>query len=132
MVQLYNQQNVFALDIEELGDINGLSDIGLSNTCVASECNNQQSVDNSKIISGNTNINIGSESDITDVGELGNSSQPDNQFNEPNPPTCLECFHKSYLTSFQLESIFKAYGVSSLAELGAKLQGTIHKNSSPE
>lgn len=121
---IQSQQNAFALDIEELGDIDGLPYIGLSNTCVAFECNNKQSIDNSKTISGNTNSNIISESDNTNIGELGNSSQLNNQSNDPNPPTCLECFDKSHLTSFQLESIFEAYGVSSLAELCAKLQGT--------
>jgi hypothetical protein len=40
-----------ALDIDELSSFKGLSDIGLSNNCVAFECNNQQTVDNSKTIS---------------------------------------------------------------------------------
>lgn len=121
------QQRSNAFDLNDLENIQGLSGIELNNNCVAFECNNQQTVNNSKTITGNTNSNIVSESDNTNIrtNDLhGNSSQTPNLPNEPNPPTCLECFERSHLNSFQLDTIFMAYNVQSLEELCEKLQGT--------
>ncbi len=48
IIQSLPQSN--ALDINDLTGFEGLSEFGLSNNCVAIECNNQQTIDNSKTI----------------------------------------------------------------------------------
>lgn len=103
----YQKSN--ALDIGELGSFNGLSDIGISNNCVAFECNNQQTVDNSKTISNNTNSNIVSESDNTNISTGENS-------NKPNGPTCVVCFENANLTLDQEQLLLALGKVSSIEE----------------
>ena len=127
MVLTFGSQQSFAIDIGDIWNFGGGTNIELGNDCRAIECDNEQTVDNSKTITDNVNSNIVSESSNTIIDTSGsavNSSQSNNQPDVPNSPTCLECFEKSHLDSFQLESIFNAYGVTSLEELCAKLQGT--------
>jgi hypothetical protein len=101
-IQSLPQSN--ALDINELGNFEGLPDIGLSNNCVAFECNNQQTVDNRKTISDNTNSNIISESDNTDIGAThGSSSQSDGS---SQPLICVQCFENANLTPEQQTDLF--------------------------
>lgn len=101
---LQSGQQSNALDIDKLSDFKGLSDLGLSNNCVAFECNNQQTVDNSKTIRDNTNSNIISESDSAYIDiTTSNSSQP-------NPPlTCVDCFEKANLTPEQEQELFSIF-----------------------
>lgn len=105
-----------AFNLDEISDFNGLSGIDLSNNCVALECNNQQTVDNSKNISGNTNSNIVSESDNTNIVANGNSSQSER-------PTCVGCFEDAGLTTQQEVAVLGAFSVNSFEELCNQIQG---------
>lgn len=100
---LPSQQSI-AFSIDKLSDYDGLSDIGLGNNCVAFECNNQQTVDNSKAITGNTNSNIISESDNANIDTSMSTNQPVGS----NPPllTCVQCFENANLTPEQETDLF--------------------------
>ena len=101
IIQSLPQSN--ALDINDLTGFEGLSEFGLSNNCVAIECNNQQTIDNSKTITDNTNSNIVTESDDTNISSSGNANQP----NGSNPPlTCVQCFENANLTPEQETDLF--------------------------
>lgn len=97
-----SQQSI-AFSIHELGDFKGLSDMELSNNCVAFECNNQQTVDNRKTISDNTNSNIISESDNANIDTSVSTNQPGG--NSP-PLTCVQCFENANLTQEQKTDLF--------------------------
>lgn len=117
----YQQSN--ALGFDDLSSINGLSGLSLSNNCVAFECNNQQTVDNSKTITGNTNSNIVSESDNTNIGTQRNSSQS-NPSDGSNPPlTCVECFENAGLTPNQEQLILQTYDFPSFEAFCAAVSG---------
>lgn len=75
ITSLMNISNVNAFNIDQLDNFKGLSDIGLSNNCVSFECDNQQTIDNSKTISDNTDSNIVSESDNTNIVTGKNSTE---------------------------------------------------------
>lgn len=117
------QQRSNALDLDELTSFKGLSNIGLNNNCVAFKCNNQQTVDNSKTVSNNTNSNIVSESDNTNIGPSKNTNQPSGS--DPSP-TCVECFENANLTSQQQSDLFSIIPGSpnSFAELCPLIKNT--------
>lgn len=97
------QQQSNALDINELGNFKGLSELGPSNNCVAFECNNHQTVDNSKTITDNSNSNIVSESDNTNiVGPNGDSSPPDLGSGQLG---CFQCFQNSGISSDAIKAL---------------------------
>ena len=109
-----------ALYVDGLNDFNELSNIGLDNNCVAFECNNKQTVDTSKTISDNKDSNIVSETDNTNIGAIGNSSQSDQS-------PCVDCFNNANLTPEQEELLLTTFNVSSIEELCTTLLDTNSK-----
>lgn len=120
-IQSLQQSN--ALDINDLTRFKWLSDFKLDNSCIAFECNNQQTVDNSKTISNNTNTNIISESNNTSIATSKNLNQPGGSY---SPLTCVECFENANLTPQQQSDLFSIIPGSpdTFAELCPLIMGT--------